>query len=83
MLMCLSSLGGFLAEALQCAYSRLCRRQRKSDITDDDIDADEYGNVSQNHLVRSENDEVNAQNVFDLFCLKFPSSKHKIKYIQL
>lgn len=24
MLMCLSSLGGFLAEALQCSYGRLC-----------------------------------------------------------
>lgn len=26
MLMCLSSLGGLLAEALQCAYCRVCRR---------------------------------------------------------
>lgn len=26
MLMCLSSLGGLLAEALQCAYCRVCQR---------------------------------------------------------
>lgn len=60
MLMCLSSLGGFLAEALQCAYSRLCRRQVKQDITDDDTDADEYGDVWHNRSARSGNDEVST-----------------------
>lgn len=33
MLMCLSSLGGLLAEALHCAYSRVCQRNlRRSDL---------------------------------------------------
>lgn len=31
MLMCLSSLGGFLAEALQCSYGRLCGGRGDSD----------------------------------------------------
>lgn len=58
MLMCLSSLGGFLAEALQCAYSRLCRRQENQGITDDDTDADEFGEVWHNRSARSGKDEV-------------------------
>lgn len=29
MLMCLSSLGGLLAEALQCAYCRVCQRSSR------------------------------------------------------
>lgn len=64
MLMCLSSLGGFLADALQCAYSRLCRRkQTKHGITDDynDTDADKYGDVLQNRLASAENDEVSTE----------------------
>lgn len=61
MLMCLSSLGAFLAKALQCAYSRLCRRDRSYGVANDDIDTDEYGDVLQNRRVDSENDEVNAE----------------------
>lgn len=29
MLMCLSSLGGLLADALQCLYTKMCGRRRK------------------------------------------------------
>lgn len=47
MLMCLSSLGGFLAEALQCVYSRLCgsagkRSHNHQDHEDHDNDDDVY-----------------------------------------
>lgn len=35
MLMCLSSLGGFLAEALQCSYGRLCGGGSRSDSGND------------------------------------------------
>lgn len=33
MLMCLSSLGGFLAEALQCTYSKLCGLNNQNGIS--------------------------------------------------
>lgn len=80
MLMCLSSLGGFLADALQCAYSRLCRGKRKLGITDDDddTDADKYGDVQQNRLARAENDEVSTECIsgFEFYLTTFIDSKN-------
>lgn len=64
MLICLSSLGGFLAETLQCAYLRLCRRRKKRGVVYDDIDTDEYGDELQNRHDRTENDQVNTEYLF-------------------
>lgn len=65
MLMCLSSLGGFLAEALQCAYLKMCRPQRhcNGNNTDDgscvdNIDVDGFDEHKIKNRMRSDNNEV-------------------------
>lgn len=47
MLMCLSSLGGFLADALQCTYSKLCRTR-------------DGNNENEMHECTQEEDEVSS-----------------------
>lgn len=47
MLMCLSSLGGFLADALQCTYSKLCRNR-------------DGNNENEMHECTQEEDEVSS-----------------------
>lgn len=71
MLMCLSSLGGFLAEALQCAYMKLCRPRRQcNNINADDgdcgdnIDIDGIDEHKLKNRMRTDNNEVNVYNTF-------------------
>lgn len=86
MLMCLSSLGGFLAEALQCAYTKLCgttKRQREHQHqpskdrnghdTDDNGVNDEYSNkrLNKRQLKKQNKDEVIFHLIFYFFFVFF------------
>lgn len=54
MLMCLSSLGGFLADALQCTYSKLCRSR-------------DGNNENEMHECTQEEDEVSCMHNIKYF----------------
>lgn len=52
MLMCLSSLGGLLAEAIQCAYCRVCRREARRN----GVPLQESSGVQRNKLALTNGD---------------------------
>lgn len=65
MLMCLSSLGGFLADALQCTYSKLCGSR-------------DGNNENEMHECTQEEDEVSSYYT-ELYSGKSDESYFKIK----
>lgn len=88
MLMCLSSLGGFLAEALQCAYTKLCgtserqrdrqrqhSREHNGHDTDDNGVNDEHSNkrLNKRQLKKQHKDEVILLLFFGFFIYIFHS----------
>lgn len=62
MLMCLSSLGAILAEALQCTYARLCCRWPQY-VHDDDDDGGGRGVGHREGDVSDDDDEEDEEHV--------------------
>lgn len=75
MLMCLSSLSGFLVETLQCAQSRLCRKKINYSIADNDIAINARNDTLHNLDVRLESEDVSTENRTICLCIFYGDKK--------